>query len=665
MRSLLEIYRRYFRFHIFGLLLIGVCYLGFAAEGSIMAAMSRYLVDEVLQVELVAEPILHGQPKGFVTIEEPISQWPGEQAVDHRPITDGMLPGENAADPVLVGELAADGALQDRIDGRTGRPNAEKLRLLALIAALLVGTHLATVAASAWSSVKIAKITEQVVFSMRRHIHEKLLRLQMSFHDQHQTGRLLSRAIDDVQVIEGQFTGVMTQLVRFSGLIVINVSLMFYISPKLTWLALLAMPFYGWAYYKFAGQIREMSITQRRNHSSLYGLVRDRLANPRVVKGFGQEKRELREFFVRATDLFRRNRRIVLKNNLLSMVCTMISASVTGVTLGYGVILLRRGELTLGYLLFFHTVCHGLFWPVAALTQLTATVQWLRVSCERVLEVLNEPMTIVDHPKARPLERLSQGVRFENITFSFDGSERAAVSGIDLEVVKGSQVCLMGRSGAGKSTLGMLLLRLYDPGEGRISIDGQDLRKVRTSSLRRRISYVPQEPVLFSGTLASNILYGNSRATHEEMIAAAKAAEIHEFIESLPDGYGTVIGENGLRLSGGQKQRISLARALVTDPDVLILDDCTSALDAETEAKIQKTIKTALAGKTVLIISHRASVASKSDKIVVLDNGRIVETGTHDELVEAQGTYWNLVRDQIEEQSAVAIAHKQVAASAA
>ncbi len=524
-----------------------------------------------------------------------------------------------------------------------------------IIAVILIVMHLTAVVMQTWANYKLGVITEQVIFRIRRHIHDKLLRLQMSFHNRNQTGRLLSRATDDVNVIQNTFASIMTQFAMFIGLIIINVSIMFYIHVKLAALSLLAMPFYAFAYSRLRGRIRELSWAQRRENASIYALVRDKLANPRVVKSFGKEKREHILFFGKVKKLFRYGRRIVVLNNVLSMICTCISVFVSAFVLGYGTILLRNGELTLGYLLFFYSVAYGLFWPIAALTQITANAQRLRVSCERILGILDEPIEIVDRKTSREFSGLRDKIVLDNVSFKYNPDSNYALDGVNLEIKAGSKICLMGSSGAGKSTLGVLLLRLYDPVEGKISVDGIDLRDIKISSLRKKISYVPQEPLLFSGTLASNILYGNPGAGRDQMVKAAKLAEIHDFIESLPDGYDTMIGENGLRLSGGQKQRISLARALVTEPDILILDDCTSALDAKTEANIQKTIRTAMEGKTVIMITHRVSLSSNADMIVVLDKGKVVQTGKHEELIEKQGHYWNLVKDQLEEKEVITL----------
>jgi len=664
---MLQIYRRYFREYGWGLLIMGICFVIGAGEGSLISGIGRYLIDDVLEVNMMIQPMLHGQPGQFVNSDPGLPKLPTEQIVSTSQIVDKPLPAELPRQTILSSTIAADGGLQDRIEARPGKPTAQKMYLLFWVAVCMVVIHLLAIGIQTWGNVLMCVIPKQVVLRMRMHIHEKLMRLQLGFHNQHQTGRLMSRAIDDMQVIESNFANVLTTMATIIGLLVINISIMLYISPKLTIISLLTLPFYFIAYKELCDRIRDLHRTQRKKNAALYGLIRDRLASPRIIKGFGQEKRELINFYIRASDMFRRNRRIVILNNLLSQICTIIAVLATAVPLGYGVMMVKNGELTVGYLIFFYSVSWGLFWPIAVLSTISSTIQAVRISCERVLEVLDEPIVIADHAHCRPIDRFRREMVVKNLSFKYTDTTPLALQDINLTIPSGANICLMGSSGAGKSTLGLQLLRLYDPTTGEITVDGVNLKDIKISQWRRRVSFVPQEPVLFSGTLASNILYGNTEATTEQLIAAAKAAEIHDFVESLPDKYQTLIGENGLRLSGGQKQRISLARALVTDPDILVLDDCTSALDAETEAKIQTTLKTALAGKTVIMISHRVSAASNADMIVVLDHGKLVETGEHEELFARKGAYWNLVKDQLEQHSVVTMPArgKSTAASAA
>ncbi len=666
MNAMLQIYKRYFKNYKLQLVLMGICFVAGAAEGSVLSAIGRYLIDEVLEVNMMLEPMLHGQPKQFVSSDIALPSLPRERTFTSSDVLDKPLPGENDKAAILSANLSADGSLQDRIASRPGKPTAQKMYLLFWVSICLVGTHLLGIAIQTFGNAMMCVVPKEIVLRMRMHMHEKLMRLQLSFHDQHQTGRLMSRAIDDMQVIESHFASIMTTMATIIGLLIINISIMLYISPKLTLISLLSMPFYFYAHKVLCDRIRELHRTQSKKHSSLYGLIRDRLANPRIIKGFGQEKRELIKFFRGAKDLFRRNRKIVILSNTLSMICTFLAVMATAVPLAFGVMMVKRGELTVGYLMFFYGVSWGLFWPIAVLSTTSALFQWLRISCERVLEVLDEPIIIADHPGSQKIEKFRDELVIKNLGFKYRPETPLALENIDLRIGKGQRVCLMGSSGAGKSTLGIQLMRLYDPTTGDITVDGVNLKDIKISNWRKRVSFVPQEPILFSGTLASNILYGNPDATKEQMIAAAKAAEIHDFIEELPEKYETLIGENGLRLSGGQKQRLSLARALVTDPDILVLDDCTSALDAETEAKIQKTFKTVFKGKTVIMISHRVSAASNADLVVVLEHGKIAETGTHEELFSRQGPYWNLVKDQLAEHTVVPMPERRkVAASAA
>jgi len=666
MNAMYQIYKRYFRTHVIGLILAALCYVVCAAEGSILSAIGQYLVDNVLEVNMLLEPMLHGQPGKFVDSDVALPAIQREQIVSGSQLIDKPLPGDIQKTTYLTSNIAADGSLQDRITSKPGKPMALKLQMLFLVTCGLVFTHFFAIALNTWANVKLGMMVKQIVFRMRRNMHEKLMRLQLSFHNQHQTGRLLARATDDISVIEGNFTPILTTMVQIFGLLIINISIMYFISPKLTFISLLFLPFYFWAHKDLCDRMRVLHREQRKENSALYGLIRDRLANPRIIKGFGQEKREQLKFYRKAGGLFRRNRKIVVLNNMLSMICTFIAVMATAIPLGFGVMMVKTGEMTVGYLLFFYGVSWGLFWPIAVLSNTSAWIQWVRIACERVLEVLDEPIIIADHPGARDIDRFNHEMILKNISFKYKEESPWALQDINLTIRKGQNVCLMGSSGAGKSTLGVQLLRLYDPTTGDITVDGVNLKDIKISHWRRRVAYVPQEPILFSGTLANNILYGNADATEEQMIAAAKAAEIHDFIMTLPDKYETVIGENGMRLSGGQKQRISLARALVTDPDILVLDDCTSALDAETESKIQKTFKTALAGKTVIMISHRVSAASNADLIVVLNQGKVVETGLHQELFDKRGQYWALVKDQLQEHTVVAIPQRsEVAASAA
>jgi subfamily B ATP-binding cassette protein MsbA len=331
---------------------------------------------------------------------------------------------------------------------------------------------------------------------------------------------------------------------------------------------------------------------------------------------------------------------------VLSLACGLISSVGTALVLYYGALQVKRAALTLGGLLYFYTATISLFGPILALTYMNVVVQWVLAALRRIFEVLDEEVSIKDAEGAIALPEMKGHVVFRNVSLKYEGAAGYALKDLDFEVPAGSVVCLVGPSGSGKSSIVNLLLRLYDPTEGHVLIDGHDIKDIRVRSLRDHIGIVPQEPILFSGTIAENIMYGHVEATASQVVAAAKAAELHDFIYSLPEKYEAEIGERGTTLSGGQKQRLAFAMALITDPSLLILDDSMSALDAETEAKIQKTLGGIMKDRTTFVITHRMSTAMMADLILVLDRGRLVQKGTHEELVTQPGMYRRMFEQQ-------------------
>lgn len=330
----------------------------------------------------------------------------------------------------------------------------------------------------------------------------------------------------------------------------------------------------------------------------------------------------------------------------LSATCSAISAVATAGLFYLAAVEVRNGAMTVGDLIYFYMCMGDLFMPLVALANVNAALQQMAVVVSRVFEVLDEEVVIQDRPNAVRLESVQGRVMFRNVSFRYSEAGDEVIKDLSFRVRPGESLAVVGPSGSGKSTLVNLLLRLYEPTQGRVLLDDYDIRDIRLSSLRRHISVVPQEPVLFSGTIAENIRYGRNEVTPDQIMTAAKQSELHDFVMDLPEKYEAKVGERGSNLSGGQKQRLAFAMALLTDPSILVLDDTTSALDAKTEARIQATLDRIMANRTTFVITHRISTAQRADRILVLDNGRMANWGTHDELVATPGVYLDLYEQQ-------------------
>jgi ATP-binding cassette subfamily B protein len=389
----------------------------------------------------------------------------------------------------------------------------------------------------------------------------------------------------------------------------------------------------------------------RHTNSCLYGLVTQKVEGMKVIQAYAREGLE-RLHMHRLSACFLRDAVSQQAESAGLQSCARIASGLTSAAIFvFAVHMVLKAELTLGEMLLVHGTVANLFMPVMQFTQLNIIVSNMQVTLGRMMHVLEAEPDIKEAPDAVPLPSpLRTGVEIHNLSFSYGNADAgdAVLRSVEFDVAAGSWVCLMGASGSGKSTLLHLLCRLYDPSHGIIRFDGVPLSKVRLDSLREKVGFVPQTPQIFSGTVRDNITYGKPDATPSEIMAAAKMAEMHDFILEMPVQYETLVGERGTTLSGGQRQRLSLARALLTDPEVLLLDDCTSALDANTERRIQETLARNLRGKTAIIASQRVSMAKRCDRIVVLENGVVSESGTHGELLAQGGFYSRLHAQQTE-----------------
>jgi len=492
----------------------------------------------------------------------------------------------------------------------------------------------------------ISFVGQRIVFRVRMDLHQKVQKLQMTFFDRQQTGKIMSRILDDVGMLQHEITTTFVETVRNVVRILLGTIVLLTINVELALLALTALPVYVVTYKVFRGPLVATFLRMRETYAETYGIMEERIRGIRVVLSFARERGEFRAFFVRVASILRLSIKSSMLNAGLGAGCSTVSAVATALVFYYGALAVRSGEITIGSLVYFSMSLGHLFMPLIRLTHMNAVIQQMLVVISRVFEVLDEEVMILDRPGAVSLHDIRGRVLFRNVCFRYHETADAVVKDLDFVVRPGTSVAVVGPSGSGKSTLLSLLLRLYEPTEGSILLDDYDIRDVKISSLRAHIGMVPQEPVLFSGSIAENIVYGRGEASPARIMQAAERAELHEFIMTLPEKYEARVGERGSNLSGGQKQRLAFAMALLTNPSILILDDTTSALDAQTEARIQETLSRIMKDRTTFVITHRISTAMRASRILVLDNGRMAGWGTHEELLLKEGVYRQLYEQQ-------------------
>lgn len=494
-------------------------------------------------------------------------------------------------------------------------------------------------------SVTIALIGHRFCFDLRFATWQHLQRLSLAFHKQTQTGKIMSRATADIELIQSLIQG---QLVVFLSDVItlfIVVGLLFFLEWKIAMVILLLIPFYVVSYMAFLKHIRTVREEQRRLYDEMVGRLAEKISGIAVVKAFVREKYETEKFMESVDAKFQVDRRQMHLNRRLGLISGIVSAVGTGVVYAMGGNLVQNGAMTIGTLVAITFYIGYVFQPAVRVVDFNTGLQWAVAAMDRVFETLDTRPEIEDAPNARTLPPFFDSIVLSGVTFGYQG-EGSILKSIDLTIKAGEKIGVVGLSGAGKTTLFNLLMRFYDPTAGTIKIDGNDLRDLRMDSLRKQMSLVAQENVVFSASVAENVRYGNRDATQEQIEAACKIADLHSFVVSLKHGYETRIGERGVRFSGGQRQRLALARALVTDPRILLLDDVTSSLDGETEAKVQEALGVAMEGRTTLIVSHRLASVVSTDRIIVLDQGQIVDQGTHAELIEREGTYRRAFEEQ-------------------
>lgn len=531
-----------------------------------------------------------------------------------------------------------------------GVRNGNRTLLGWLVAALLALTFvkgLFTFLQGRWSEV----VSQGVAYDLRNAIYEKLASLSFAYHDRTETGQLLSRAIQDVDRVRFLTGRAVLRLIESLVLALGTLAVLVWMNPILALLSMVALPLLIHRGYEFGRRLRPFSLAVQQQMAVLTTRLEQNLRGARVVKAFAQEDAEIERFAAennRWFDLSVHAARLQAVNNpLMDLIANFGVVFIIWV----GGLLVIRDQLTLGELVAFTTYLAQLTQPVRRVGMVIPAISMAATAGERIFEILDTPSTVADAPDAYPLPPVRGHVQFSDVGFAYFGRHRV-LDQISLEALPGQVIALLGATGSGKSSIINLLPRFYDPTEGVVMIDGHDLRKVTLASLREQIGVVLQESTLFAATLRENIRFGRPGASDAEMVAAAKAAQAHDFIMAMPEEYDTYVGERGVTLSGGQKQRIAIARALLKDPRILILDDATSSVDTATERQIQAALAHLLRGRTAFVIAQRLSTVRLADLVVVMDKGRIVARGRHADLLETSEHYVRIYNQQLRPQEA-------------
>jgi ATP-binding cassette subfamily B protein len=552
---------------------------------------------------------------------------------------------------LVVGGFGSDAGFWHWIFGPNA--NAVSIRRLSLMLALLV---IAQAVFRYLREVANMKMSMNMVFYIREAVYDKLQRVGFGFHDVLSTGQLINRALTDLQNVRGFIQTAILTTLEIVLYVAGYIYLIFLINPWLALLSLVPLPIWTWYILRFGKVVQPASKAVMTAGDRNVSLLAENIAGVHVIKAFATEQQEISKYNENADTFFDRTlKRIKMFADFTPVIRAIGGGSHLTLFLA-GSLIILHGKMNAGDVTVLMTAMGTILGKLQQVGAINEQYQNAIVSARRLYEVLMAPPTVPEKPDAKPLPNGVGSVRFEHLTFGYDAA-KPVLNDIDFEVKGGSVVAIVGPTGAGKSTLVNLLSRFYDPQQGRVLIDGVDLRDAQLSSIRTQVGFVFQETYLFSDTVEANIAYGRPNIRGGEIEAAARLAQAHEFIEQLAHGYQTMLGERGSSLSGGQKQRLAIARAILTNPRILVLDDATAAIDPETEDLIRKGMKFVMHGRTTFIIAHRISSVKRADLVIVLEHGRIAQRGTHEQLMSEPGHYRDIAAAQLqgdEEEDAIA-----------
>src|SRR5256886_983409 len=484
-------------------------------------------------------------------------------------------------------------------------------------------------------------VGQWVMHDLRRVLYSHIQKLSLSYHDHKRTGDLISRVTTDIDAVQSLISnvllGLLVNVLTLFGMMLV----MLYLNWAFTLIALMVAPGLFLVVYHYTHRIKSASRAMRQQEGEVVNVLEEVLSSIRVVKAFAREDYEQQRFERESRESVEKALQARNVKAKLPPLVEIIVACGTCLVLWYGARLVLAGSLTSGELLVFLLYLGKMYKPMRELSKMTDTISKASVGWERIREVLENTMQVRDLPGAKTAPRFKGKIEFDHVSFSYD-SNQPVLNDLSLQIEPGQLAALVGPTGAGKTTIASLLPRFYETVSGQIRIDGTDIRGFKQKSLREQISFVLQETLLFRATVAENIAYGKPNATHEEIVRAAKLANADEFIERMPDGYDTMIGERGMTLSGGQRQRITIARAIIRNSPILILDEPSAGLDAESEKLVFDAIENLMQGKTSIVIAHRLATVIRADVIFVIDDGKVVDQGTHKELLARGGLYSRL-----------------------